>query len=105
MKALSGSLVEKAQSSLQAGCDVVCYCSGHDQNNPEMVAENISVLKACPVISDKTYERLQKVIQVIKQPYQAKEMSHLAGRYNELAQENQSQSKGSDCTENWAKNK
>ncbi|MBE6445808.1 MAG: glycoside hydrolase family 3 protein [Alphaproteobacteria bacterium] len=102
MKALSGSLVERARASLDAGCDVVCYCSGHDQNNPEMVAENISVLKACPVISDKTYERLQKVVQVIKQPYQAKDISFLAGRYNDLVQSNQAQTNGPDCTENWA---
>ena len=105
MKALSGSLEQKAKLSLDAGCDVVCYCSGHDQNNPEMVSENIQVLKAVSFASDKTLERLQKVLHVVKQPYQKPDVASLCQRYDTLVFCEQKEKSQKDCTENWAKTK
>ncbi|WP_292030465.1 beta-N-acetylhexosaminidase [Brevundimonas sp. UBA2416] len=44
MKALSGSLRERAEASLKAGCDVVLHCSG-DLDEMGLVAEGVGKLK------------------------------------------------------------
>ncbi len=104
MQALRGTLPEKVQKSLQAGCDVVCYCSGHDQNNPNMLQDNIDVLKACTPISDKTLARLAKVNSVISKNAPEIDVASLTERYDALAQKAQSiLEQGKDHTENWAK--
>ena len=58
MKALKGTITEKAQKSIEAGCDCICYCMG-----------NINELKAlrdfCPKLSDEATERLDKAIQIL----------------------------------------
>ena len=58
MKALKGSVIEKAQKSIEAGCDCICYCMG-----------NINELKAlrdfCPKLSDGATERLDKALQIL----------------------------------------
>ncbi len=104
MQALQGTLPEKVQKSLSAGCDVVCYCSGHDQNNPNMLADNIDVLKACAPISDKTLSRLEKVNRVISKNAPTIDVETLTARYDELAQKAQTLlEQGIDYTENWSK--
>ena len=69
MKALQGTLSQKTRASLRAGCDVVCYCSGHDQNNPRMLEDNEEVLKASWPLSEKALERFEKVRKVVNKPY------------------------------------
>lgn len=104
MQALQGTLPEKVQKSLSAGCDVVCYCSGHDQNNPNMLSDNIDVLKACTPISEKTLSRLAKVNSVISKLAPSIDVVALTARYDALAQKAQALlEQGKDHTENWAK--
>ena len=104
MQALQGTLSEKVQRSLLAGCDVVCYCSGHDQNNPNMLADNLEVLEACTPISDRTLSRLAKVNSVISKSVSEIDVATLTERYDALAQKAQSiLEQGKDHTENWVK--
>lgn len=103
MKALKGSLTEKTKLSLGAGCDLVCYCSGHDQNNPQMAEENEIVLKAAGPISDRAFERLETVGHVIKTPVPFKDMDVGQKRYADLTNPVRDVPlKGPDYTENWS---
>ena len=59
MKALKGSIGEKAKASINAGCDCICYALG-DINEMEDIANN------CPPLDDKALERfyaLKKILQ------------------------------------------
>lgn len=102
MQALQGSLTEKVQSSLDAGCDLVCYCSGHDQNNPVMLEENKAVLESARSLSDRGLERYTRVLQTIKQvPISDKQL--LYDQYKALIQPTQNMIlKEKDHTENWS---
>lgn len=51
MKALSGTFQERAELSIEAGCDVVLHCSGK-------LEEMIDVIAGCPPLSADTLERL-----------------------------------------------
>ena len=105
MRALKGTLAEKTKVSLDAGCDLVCYCSGHDQNNPTMVEDNIEVLKAAKPLSDKAQERLDAVRKIVNTPYPVKEVS--AAKYDALLNPTKTMTlKGTDyTTENWSDNR
>lgn len=70
MKALKGSVEEKASASLDAGCDCVCYCMG---NIDEMKA----LSKHCRKLSDDALERLDKAKQILH--------NKLKGKINERA--------------------
>ncbi|MGN0919212.1 MAG: beta-N-acetylhexosaminidase [Alphaproteobacteria bacterium] len=102
MRALKGTLTEKTKASLAAGCDVVCYCSGHDQNNPVMLEENEEVLRASKPLSEKSLERLEKVRVVLKTPYQKSDILKLVQKYDTLTK-GIKDVKTSDHTENWLK--
>ena len=54
MKALSGTVAEKAQTSLTAGCDAICYCSGK-------IEEMTEVCKTSTNLADKSLIRFAKV--------------------------------------------
>ena len=104
MKALSGSLAEKTKLSLEAGCDVVCYCSGHDQNNPSMLEDNEEVLKASKPLCDRSLKRFEKVCQVVNIPYKIGDILKITKRYDTLVEKTkEAKTKTSDHTENWAK--
>lgn len=103
MRALRGSLGEKTKASLWAGCDVVCYCSGHDQNNPTMLEDNEEVLKASKPLSDKALERFELVRKVVNKTYKAPGISKLQKRYDALVEKaKEVKLKGPDHTENWS---
>ena len=101
MNALQGSLAERTKNCLKAGCDVVCYCSGHNQKNPLMLEENETVLKASSPLSDKALERLSKVKKVVNTPYLEQDIDTLRKRYDILLADAEV-FEGSDCTENWS---
>ena len=106
MQALKGTLIQKTLASLRAGCDIVCYCSGHDQNNPNMLADNEEVLKTSIPLSEKAQERLVKVIKTIKTPYKSKDISLKEKRYDALVEKTKdTNKKGPDHTENWSNKK
>ncbi len=46
MKALSGSLTDRAEAALEAGCDIVLHCNG-DLAEMREVAEGVGKLKGC----------------------------------------------------------
>lgn len=50
MQALCGGFAERAQASLQAGCDIVLHCSG-------AMAEMREVAPACTTLADQTWSR------------------------------------------------
>ena len=58
MKALSGSVADRALSSLRAGCDAVCYCMGRTE-------ELQALADCCPKLSDDAMERLDKAVQIL----------------------------------------
>lgn len=59
MHALKGSIGEKARLSLDAGCDVVCYCLG-------MANELEEVIKNTHIMTDKAMQRFSKIVSIIK---------------------------------------
>lgn len=70
MKALKGNVTEKAQKALEAGCDVVCYTSGIEEEL-QSLADN------CSFLTDKAMIRFAKIKNIIHN-------NHLEGE-NELA--------------------
>jgi beta-N-acetylhexosaminidase len=104
MKSLKGPLETKVKLSLEAGCDVVCFCSGHNQNNPFIVEENTAVLTAAGYLSDKSMERLNLATQIIKnKTHQKENIENLKKEYDELVQKTtEIQTANRDATENWS---
>ena len=101
MHALKGSLTQKTKSSLKAGCDIVCYCSGHDQNNPNLLDDCEEVLKAAQPLSDESLKRFVKVLETIKNPCRMKDVSKIEKGYDALISVTQ-EPECYDHTENWS---
>lgn len=59
MQALKGSISEKAKQTINAGCDVVCLGNADFKANAELCESGIKM-------TDKAYERLQKILDIIK---------------------------------------
>lgn len=57
MKALGGSLSDRAQASIAAGCDVLLHCSGFLKDPAEILAEMTEVAEAAPELTGKAAER------------------------------------------------
>lgn len=79
MKALRGSVSEKAALSLAAGCDCACYCLGH-------ISEMTELSQNCPHLSDKALERLDKACTILHNKPDFSETSELAKEYANLFQ-------------------
>lgn len=62
MKALGGTLSERAEASIQAGCDVLLHCSGFLTDPALILGEMIEVAAAAPVLSGPAEQRAQAVI-------------------------------------------
>ena len=58
MHALKGSIEEKAQKSINAGCDCICYCNGK-------IPEMLKLASTCPDLSDTATERLDKALKIL----------------------------------------
>ncbi len=56
MKALSGSMAEKAQKALQAGCDIILHCNGD-------MKEMTAIADVIPVASDLLCEHIENLVQ------------------------------------------
>ncbi len=61
MKALSGPLVERAERSFEAGCDLALHCNGN-------LAEALEVARSAPVLSGTGLARLQRAVAALDPP-------------------------------------
>ena len=59
MKALHGSLGEKTKTSLNAGCEAVCYCAGQEDGLEE-------VCKSCIILSDNSLIKFAKIKNILQ---------------------------------------
>lgn len=57
MKALGGTLADRARGAIGAGCDVVLHCSGFVKDRDEILLEMIDVAKATVPLEGKALER------------------------------------------------
>ena len=92
MKALSGTLTERTQTSLDAGCDAICYCFGIEDELKE-------VIRACRPLTDKAMDRFAKIKEIIgiKAPKLDREKVYC--RYAELATKTKSLATDYDAVE------
>ena len=79
MHALSGSLSERTQMAVFAGCDAVCYCRG-DKSGVDEVLDN------CGYLSDNAMEILKKINAIINTPYNKQNISQKSTEYKQLSQ-------------------
>lgn len=77
MKALKGSSGEKAQMSVAAGCDCICYAFGNMDEMQDIAAN-------CPPLSDKALERYSRVCAVFNRTAPVNDISRQAEEYNRL---------------------
>jgi len=54
---LGGTLTERANASIAAGCDVLLHCSGFLKDAGEILAEMTEVPKAAPLLKAKAEDR------------------------------------------------
>lgn len=77
MKALKGSITEKALTAIRAGCDCICYCMG-DSGELEALTDN------CPKLSDAGLERLDKALQILHNKQQTSDINADVAQYDEI---------------------
>lgn len=77
MHALKGSLSEKTHTSLDAGCDVICYCMGERQGLEEIIATN-------RFLTDKSMIRFAKIKNIIKNKPECKNCETIAQDYQQV---------------------
>lgn len=92
MKALKGSINEKVQLSLSAGCDCVCYCMGN-------TAEMSQLVQNCPYLSDIANERLDKALQILHNTPRISNLTKKVTLYNQLMGQISSYQETYDATE------
>lgn len=59
MKALGGTLTDRASASIAAGCDVLLHCSGFIKDPAEILSEMTEVANAAPELTGRPLERAQ----------------------------------------------
>ncbi len=92
MKALKGSILDKAILSLSAGCDCVCYCSGN-------LTELQSLADNCPHLSDIAIERLDKAVQILHNTPERTNLQTAVTEYAKLISESTPYKETYDATE------
>ena len=92
MKALGGSLTERTKTSLDAGCDAVCYCFGIENELEE-------VIKAARPLTDEATERFARIQKVVGQKPQKMDRKQALCRYAELAQKTKNLTTDYDAVE------
>ena len=80
MKALGGSLADRTKTSLDAGCDAVCYCLGIEDELKE-------VIKAARPLTDEAMERFEHIRNVVIKKPQKMNKKQAYCRYTDLAQQ------------------
>ena len=77
MKALRGSIGNKAKTCIEAGCDVVCYCGGDS-------SEAAEVCKRAGFMSDKSMIRFEKIKNLFKNDFYVADYEAVAKEYESL---------------------
>ncbi len=77
MHALKGSIGQKAQQSLNAGCDAICYTFGK-MEEMQQIADN------CQYMSDKSLERFAKLTKILHNKPKVNNIKNLEMQYNSL---------------------
>ena len=60
MQALGGSLSDRAEAAIEAGCDVLLHCSGFLKDPNEILAEMREVAEAAPALEGEAKRRAQR---------------------------------------------
>lgn len=92
MHALKGSLAEKAQKSLDAGCDAVCYCMGELKGLEELAA-------SCRFMDDKSLIRFAKIKNIINNGKREYDYKQIAEDYQKITGEIEKYNERYDATE------
>ncbi|MBQ3696190.1 MAG: beta-N-acetylhexosaminidase [Alphaproteobacteria bacterium] len=92
MKALGGSLAERTKTSLEAGCDAVCYCFGIEDELKE-------VIKAARPLTDEAMERFARIHEIVVQKPAKFDRKKAYCRYAELAEKTQNLTTDYDAVE------
>jgi beta-N-acetylhexosaminidase len=73
MKALGGTLTERADASISAGCDVLLHCSGFLKDPAAILAEMTEVAEAAPHLAGKAEDRAGKADAIARrtEPFEA----------------------------------
>ena len=79
MKALNGSITERVQSSLSAGCDAITYCFG-------ILDEMKEVIEGCSPLTDEACERFTKIKKITDKIPEKLDIQTSYVRYSELSQ-------------------
>lgn len=74
MKALKGTIAERAQRSIAAGCEVICLGNADFAANVELCESNLK-------ISDKTLERLDNIGKIIKNNGDFSDYEYVKNKY------------------------
>lgn len=77
MHALKGTLTQKAVKSIDAGCDCICYSMGKTNELKEL-SEN------CPKLSDASYQRMDKALQILHNKCETPNIEYLSDEYSKL---------------------
>ena len=78
MRALSGSLAEKTQAAIMAGCNAALYCKG-DIDGLRTVLDN------CGYISEENRETLQRIFALTHRPYASENIESMDAEYANYA--------------------
>lgn len=83
MKALGGTLTQRADASIAAGCDVLLHCSGFLKDPAEILAEMTEVAQAAPHLDGKAEDRADAA-DAIARRYEPFEAAKGWRRFHEL---------------------
>lgn len=77
MKALTGSLQQRAEMSLEAGCDIVLHCNGDIKEMREIAA-------VCPALSGEPYRRAEAALDRRKSPLDNMNLAEAHARFSAM---------------------
>ena len=92
MQALSGTIIERAQQSINAGCDAVCYCMGQESELEQLVDWG-------QVLSDDAMNRFTKIKNIIKKKKTLNNLDKLANDYQSIIGKIEKYNDNYDATE------
>ena len=77
MKALNGSVKDKALKSIESGCDAICYCLAK--------FEDMKILaETCPSLSDISHKQLDNALKILKNKNEDTNIDQIVAEYSRL---------------------